>query len=75
MEKYGYKNISSKNEFEQSSKKEGKHNFSYDSSKHVAYQGFINWGDQNNWGVPGQTKYIIKTLEDLLGAREKVSEI
>ena len=75
MKKYGYKIISSRNEFEKSSEKQGKHDFSYNSSKHVTYQGFINWGDQTEWGVPGQTKYRVKTLEDLLGAGERVSRI
>ena len=73
MEKYGYKNISSMDEFEQSSSKEGKHDFSYNSGNHITHQGFINWGEQKDWGVPGQTIYSVKTVDDLLGAGDKVS--
>ena len=73
MEKYGYKNISSMDEFEQSSSKEGKHDFSYNSGNHITHQGFINWGEQKDWGVPGQTTYSVKTVDDLLGAGDKVS--
>ena len=73
MKKYGYKNISSMNEFEQSSNNDGKHEFSYNSSKHIEYNDFVNWGNQNKWGMPGQTEYRIKTLEQLLKAGDKVS--
>ena len=73
MEKYGYKNITSRNEFEKSSKNEGHHDFSYNSGKHITHQGFINWGEQKDWGVPGQTVYTVKTVDDLLKANEIVS--
>jgi hypothetical protein len=48
MEKYGYKNISSRNEFEKSSENEGHHDFSYNSGNHITHQGFINWGEQKD---------------------------
>ena len=73
MEKYGYKNISSRDEFEQASSKEGHHDFSYNSRNHITHQGFINWGEQKNWGVPGQSIYTVKTVDDLLKANEIVS--
>lgn len=73
MEKYGYKNISSRDEFEKSASKDGNHDFSYNSGNHITYQGFINWGEQKDWGVPGQTTYTVKTIDDLLGAGDKVS--
>lgn len=50
MEKYGYKNISSMDDFAKSSAKEGGHEFSYKSGDHVTHNGFIKWGDQNQWG-------------------------
>ena len=73
MEKYGYKNITSRNEFEKSSENEGHHDFSYNSGKHITHQGFINWGEQKDWGVPGQTVYTVNTVDDLLKANEIVS--
>jgi len=73
MEKYGYKNISNMDEFQKHSENNGNHNFSYNSGNHITHQGFINWGEQNQWGSPGQTKYDVKTVDALLGAAEKVS--
>jgi hypothetical protein len=73
MEKYGYKNISNMDDFQKHSQNNGNHEFPYNSGKHVTHQGFINWGDQNNWGAPGQSRYSVKTVEDLLGAADKVS--
>lgn len=73
MEKYGYKNISSMDEFSKSAEKEGNHEFSYHSGGHVTYNNFIKWGDQNQWGLPGQTRYDVKTVDDLLNAGQKVS--
>jgi len=75
MEKYGYKNISSRNEFEQSASAEGKHQFSYNSGKFISNYDFIDWGSQGRWGVPGQTRYTIKTANDLIGANSEVSKI
>lgn len=73
MKKYGYKNISGMNDFEKHSQKNGDHEFTYNSGNHITHQGFINWGEQNNWGLPGQTKYKVKELNDLIKAAEKVS--
>jgi len=76
MEKdYGYKNISNKNEMEQASANDGKHEYGYDSGKFISYNGFVNWGKQNKWGSEGQTRYKIKTLEDLLGANKNIGEV
>ena len=74
MEKYGYKNISTRSEFEQASAKDGSHSFSYNSGEHIGNYGFINWGDQNQWGSPGQSKYSVKTVDQLLNAGKTVSE-
>lgn len=73
MEKYGYKNISSMDEFSRAAKNEGKHEFSYNSGKYLTHNDFINWGDQHKWGTPNQTKYHVKTLDDLINANQKVS--
>jgi hypothetical protein len=75
MEKYGYKNISSMDDFAKSSAKEGNHEFSYKSGDHVTHNDFIKWGDQNQWGVPGQTRYDVKTVDALLNAAQNVSII
>ncbi len=74
MEKYGYKNIANMDEFSEAAKAEGKYDFSYNSGKHLNNQGFINWGDQNKWGSPGQTSYKMKDLDQLLKANEIVSK-
>ena len=60
-------------DFEKHSQNNGNHEFSYNSGRHITQHGFINWGDQNNWGSPGQSKYTVKTVDDLLGAANKVS--
>ena len=73
MEKYGYKNISHRNEFEEHTKKMGKYQFSYNSGKYITHFDFINWGDQQPCGMPGQTHYYVKTLDDLLNANAVVS--
>jgi|688.fasta_scaffold223824_2 hypothetical protein len=74
MKKYGYKNIADMNEFSEAAKAEGKHEFSYKSENHLNNQGFINWGNQNNWGTPGQTVYKMKDLDQLIKANEIVSK-
>jgi len=73
MEKYGYKNISHRNEFEQNTEKLGKHQFSYNSGKYITHYNFINWGDQQKSGMPGQSNYTVKTLDVLLNAGAIVS--
>ncbi len=75
MKKYGYRNIEHRNEFQQHSEKLGKHEFSYDSGKFITHYDFIDWGKQQTLGVPGQSHYYIKTLEDLLNANSIVSGI
>ena len=74
MKKYGYKNISSMDEFEQSAENNGNHVFSYKSGKYITHNDFIRWGDQNEWGLPGQSKYDVKDLDTLLNAGETVSK-
>jgi len=74
MEKYGYKNISSRNEFEKHAAESGNHQFSYNSTPHITNYGFINWGEQKDWGVPGQTLYNVKTMDELIKAHEAVSK-
>lgn len=74
MEKYGYKNISGMDEFAQSAAENGKHEFSYKSGKYITNNGFINWGEQNKWGSPGQSKYDVKDVNSLLNAADNVSK-
>ena len=73
MEKYGYKNISNRNEFVEHTEKMGKYQFSNNSGKYITHYDLINWCNQSHWGIPGQTKNNIKSLEDLLKANEIVS--
>lgn len=73
MKKYGYKNISSMDDFAKSSAKDGNHDFSYKSEGYITHNNFIKWGDQNQWGVRGQSRYDVKTIGDLLNAGQKVS--
>ena len=73
MEKYGYRNISSRDEFEKASKKGGKINYGPPEKKHLTNYDFIDWGTQGDWGMPGQTRYFVKTIDDLIGASSKAS--
>lgn len=74
MQKYGYKNISSRNEFEKSSKNGGKFNFGPPEMKHLTNYDFVNFTSQGDFGMPGETRYSVKTLDDLIKAGEKSSK-
>jgi len=74
MGKHGYKNISSRNEFEKASKKDGKFNYGPPGKKHLTEYDFIDWATQGDWGMPGQTRYFVKPIEDLLKASDKMSK-
>lgn len=68
MEKHGYKNISSRNEFE----KGFKASFKPIDTKHITKYNFTDWVSQGHFGMPGQTRYFIKELDDLIGASDKM---
>ena len=74
MDKYGYANISSRNEFEKSAKNNGKINYGPVGKKHLTNYDFIDWTTQGNWGMPGQTRYFVKTAEDLIKASDKMNQ-
>jgi len=74
MEKYGYRNISSRNEFEKASKKDGKVNYGPVSGKNLTNYNFIDWSKQGNWGMPGQTRYFVKDLDSLIKADSAASK-
>lgn len=74
MDKHGYKNISSRNEFEKNSKTNGKVNYGPVEGKHITRYDFVDWGSQGNWGMPGETRYEVKDLKDLIGAGDKMSK-
>jgi hypothetical protein len=74
MEKYGYKNISSRNEFQKGSKKEGKINYGPAEMKHLTNYDFIDFTSQGSFGMPGETRYSVKTIDDLIKANEKISK-
>jgi hypothetical protein len=73
MEKYGYKNISSRNEFEKASKNNGRINYGPVKGKNLTTYDFIDWTTQGNFGMPGQTRYFVKNVEDLTKANDKAS--
>jgi hypothetical protein len=73
MEKYGYKNISSRNEFEKATKNDGRF------GGHTPVVGdelttydFVDLKAKGDWGMPGQTRYYVKPIEDLLKANDKM---
>ena len=74
MNKHGYRNISSRAEFEKGSNFNRVFNTGPVEGKYVTRYDFTDWGSQGNWGMPGETRYFIKPLEDLLGASEKMSK-
>jgi hypothetical protein len=74
MEKYGYKNISSRNEFEKATKNDGRVNQSPVVGDELTTYGFVDLKKKGDWGMPGQTRYYVKTVEDLLTASDKMSK-
>jgi hypothetical protein len=74
MEKYGYKNISSKNEFEKATKNNGRVNHNPVVGDELTNYDFVDIKKKGDWGMPGQTRYYIKTMEDLIKANEKMSK-
>ncbi len=73
MEKYGYKNISSRNEFEKASKKDGRFNHGPVEGDELTTYDFVDLKKKGDWGMPGQTRYYVKTIEDLVKANDKMS--
>lgn len=73
MNKYGYKNISSRNEFEKATKNNGRVNQGPVIGDDLTTYGFVDLGKKGNWGMPGQTRYYVKSIEDLIGASDKMS--
>lgn len=74
MEKYGYKNISSRNEFEKAAKADGRIQGSTTPEGDLTNYGFVDFNKKGSWGMPGETRYYVKTIEDLVKANDKVSK-
>lgn len=75
MEKYGYKNISSRNEFEKATSNNGRFNNTGPvQGKELTNYGFVDLNAKGNWGMPGQTRYYVKPIEDLVKANDNVSK-
>lgn len=74
MEKYGYKNISSRNEFENATKNGGRFNYGPVQGEELTTYDFVDINKKGNWGMPGQTRYYVKTIDDLIKANEKTSK-
>lgn len=74
MEKYGYKNISSKNEFEKASKKNTGANYSTSAVDNLTTYGFVDLNKKGDWGMPGETRYYVKNIEDLINASDKMNK-
>lgn len=74
MEKYGYKNISSRNEFEKATKNNGRVNHSPVAGDELTTYDFVDLNKKGDWGMPGQTRYYVKTIDDLITASDKMSK-
>lgn len=74
MEKYGYRNISSRKEFEKASDNNGKFAPVTHEMKNITHYDFVDWGKQGHWGMPGQTNYSVKELDSLLTASDNASK-
>jgi hypothetical protein len=74
MEKYGYKNISSKNEFEKASNNGGRVNQGPVVGNELTTYGFVDLNKKGDWGMPGQTRYYVKNIEDLINASDKMNK-
>jgi len=70
MEKYGYKNISSRDEFEKASKKDTQIPNKPVEHKHLTNYDFIDITSNGKWGMPGQTRYFVKDIDALVKAHE-----
>jgi len=74
MEKYGYKNISSRDEFEKASKKDTQIPNNPVDHKHLTNYDFIDITSNGKWGMPGQTRYFVKDIDSLVKAHELSSK-
>lgn len=74
MEKYGYKNISSRNEFEKAANKDGRVNHGPVEGDELTTYGFVDLKKKGDWGMPGQTRHYVKTIDDLIKANSKMSK-
>lgn len=74
MEKYGYKNISSRNEFEKASKADSQIPNKQVDHKHLTNYDFIDITSNGTWGMPGQTRYFVKDIDSLTKAHEGASK-
>ena len=74
MEKYGYKNISSRNEFEKASKNDGRVNHGPVVGDELTTYGFVDIKNKGDWGMPGQTWYYVKTVDDLIKANDRMTK-
>lgn len=72
MEKYGYKNISNRNEFEKASSKDTQIPNNPVDTKHLTTYNFIDWSSEGNFGMPGQTRYFVKDVDSLVKASDKM---
>ena len=73
MEKYGYKNISDRNGFEEASKRDTQIPNNPVATTNLTNYDFIDWSTKGNFGMPGQTRYFVKEVDDLIKAGDKVS--
>jgi hypothetical protein len=74
MEKYGYKNISSRNEFEKATHNDGRVNHGPVVGDELTTYDFVDLKKKGDWGMPGQTRYYVKNIDDLLKAGDKMSK-
>ena len=75
MKKYGYKNISHMDSFLKSDKNDFKNDPVMTKDEHYGNHNMVDWGKQGDWGVPGQTHYRLKTIDELIKANEFSKDI
>jgi hypothetical protein len=74
MEKYGYKNISNRDEFQKSTAEDRGINYGPSDNSHFTEGGFIDFSKQGDWGMPGETRYFVKGFDSLSNASDNVSK-
>ena len=74
MEKYGYKNISNRDEFQRSSSETRGVYYGPADKSTTTENGFTDFTKQGSWGIPGETRYFVKGFDALSKASDNASQ-